>query len=166
MKSQYNSHGENGEKAFNNTKEIEIRGIQNKISRVIVASKFCREAASEASAVNDHVSLTVLGRKLLIDELHISEHFLFATFAGALSKASVIKQHYVVIVPVKVFSISRPPFYTSAVSVEVQYQTFWLIAIKMKAINPNARFNIEEILPERNIIFESEILLQFLWLKY
>ena len=96
--------------------------------------------------------------QVIINKLHITQHFFFASFTGAFAKTAIINQHHIIIIAVKISCIFRPAFYASCIAMKIKNQTFWIFPVKMQAIDAYARFNIKKIFSERNIIFELKIL--------
>ena len=124
---------------------------------MIVGSEFSGKATAQTASVYDQVLFAVLLFESVVNELHVIRHVGFAPLAGAFSKTSVIDQYNVVIVSIEIARVFGPSFDASGISVEVQHQSFGVDAMKMQSINANARFYIEEILPERDIVLEYKI---------
>ena len=166
MVPQYPAQWQHGQKSFDDTQEIEIRCVQNEIARIIVGCQFGRETTAHAPAIHDQVIFLVLFLQPVVHELHIIEHILLTAFSGTLAEATVIHQYHIIIISVKIARISRPSFDAAGVAMEIKDEAFRVVAKKMQPIDPYARLNIEEIFPERDIIFECEILLQLLRFEY
>jgi len=150
---------QNRQKTFNDPLKIVIRGIQYQVSRSILRSHFCGKPAAKAPAIHDNVVFMVLLRQVVVDNLHVMEHFLFTALTGAFSKTPIIYKHHIIVIPIKILCILCPAFYTSCVAVKIKNKAERFFAIEMKTINPNTWFYIKKQFLERNIILELEVLL-------
>ena len=64
------------------------------------------------------IPFRVLLHQHAVNKLHIFQHFLLLSFAGAFAKAAVIHQNYVIIIAVEIFCILGPALYTSYIPME------------------------------------------------
>lgn len=156
------AQGQYRQETLNHPEETEIRCIENQVTGMIIRSQFGGKTTAQTPAVNNQMIFRVLLFQPVIYKLHIIQHFLFTPGPGTFAKPPVIHQHHIIIIPVKIFGITRPSLYTAAVAVKIQYQSAGILPVKMEPVDPYARLYIKKILPEGNIIPEQEVLLQFL----
>jgi hypothetical protein len=165
LKTQNNANGKNRKKPFQDPGKIKVRGVEDQIAGVVIGSQFGSKSTAQAAAINDQVVFGIPLFQLIINELHITQHFFFASFAGAFSKSPVIYQPHIIIIAIKIFGIPGPAFDTPGVSMKVENKPFWIFPVKMKTVDPDTGLNIKKIFFERDIILELEILFQFFRLK-
>ncbi len=132
---------------------------------MVIRCQFSGKTATQAAAINDQVVFRISFLQFIINKLHIAQHFFFTPLAGAFSKTPVINQSHIIIIAVKIFSVPGPAFYASCVTMKIEDQSFGIFPVKMQAVDPDTGFYVKKIFFERNVIFELEILFQFLRLK-
>src|SRR5690606_23612275 len=98
---------------------------------------FGRKAASQASAIDDHMMLGNFLNKFIINIAHIHDHFPFTSFSRAFSKSAIIYQNHIIIIPVKIFRILTPAFDTSGITMKIKDHSFRILTEKMKSVNGN-----------------------------
>ena len=101
--------------------------------------------------------LCICLEQLVVYNLHIVQHFLFTSFPGAFSEATVIHQHHVIIVAVKITRIFGPSFNASRIAMEIQNQASRIIPVKVQTINADTRFDVKKIFAEWDIIFKLKV---------
>ena len=127
---------------------------------MIIAGQFGGKPAPHAPAIYDQVGFGVFFFHFFVDELHVTQHFSFTSFARAFAKTTVVQQHHVIVIAVKVFGVPGPAFDAPGIAVEIKDQPFGLVPEKMQAIDADTRFNVKKIFPERRIVFKLEILFE------
>lgn len=151
-------YGEDRQKTFDGFFKTEIRCIQNQVAGFVIAGELTGKAAAQASSVHDQVVFRETGEQVVVYKLHVVQHCFFIALAGAFAKTPVIHQHHIIIIPVKIFGITGPALDAAGIAVKVKDETFGIFPEKMKAVDPDPRFNIKKVLPEGYIIFENKVL--------
>lgn len=154
---QYKTYRKNGKKAVHHFLEAVIRAVQYQVAGMVIRSDLCGKSAADAAPIEDEVILGTLFFECVIHELHIGQHLFFASFAGTFSESPVIHHHHIIIVAVEVAGIFCPAFDAAGIAMEVENNAFGVFPVKMQAVDPYTRFDIEEELFERDIVFELEI---------
>ena len=165
MISQNITDRQNWKETFHHPREIIIRRIQDQVTRFVFRCDFRCKTAAHTSAINNNVVFAILFQQRFVDELHIAEHLFFASLSRAFSKATIIDEHYIIVVAVEVTGIPCPTFYAPRVSMKVKDKTEWVLPVKVKTINTNTWLYIKKQFFERNIILEEKVLLQFFRLE-
>jgi hypothetical protein len=129
---------------------------------MVVRSQFGRKTTSQASSIDYQVVFGIGFGQVAVYKLHIIEHVGFSSFSCALSKAPVVHEYYVIIIPVKIPGIPCPSFNTSSIPMEVKYQTPGMFPVKMQTIDAYTRSHIKIQFPERNVIYKLKIRMELL----
>ena len=90
MKPQHHPNREDRKKPFYDPEKVEIRSIEDKIAGTIVTSQFTGKATAHTTAIYYQVIFGIFFFEFIIYKLHITQHFLFTSFAGAFTKTPVI----------------------------------------------------------------------------
>lgn len=157
MIAQYISNRQNGKETGDHFAEVVIGRIEYEVTGFIVCRYFAGKATANAAAIHDNVVLGVLLQQRIVYKLHISKHFLFATFACAFAKAAVIYHHHIIIIAVEIAGIFGPAFYTAAIAVEIEDEALGRCAKEMQAVDAHAGRYIKKQFVKRHIVFELEI---------
>ena len=128
---------------------------------MVVRSQFCRKTTAQASSIDHQVVFGIGSGQVAVHKLHIIEHVGFSSFSSALSKAPVVHEYHIIIIPVKIPGIPCPSFNASGIPMEVKYQTPGLFPVKMQTIDAHSRSHIKIQFTERNVIFELKIGMEF-----
>jgi len=90
--------------------KIIVRRIQNQVTRGIIRSDLSCKAAAHTAAIHQHMILLVLTGQRLVHKLHIAEQVFLVPAARTFSKTTIIYQHHIILVPLKIFCIFTPAF--------------------------------------------------------
>jgi hypothetical protein len=106
-----------------------------------------------------------LFQQLFVDKLHIGQHVFFSTLSGALAKATIVYQDYVIAKPVKVSGVFGPSFNTSGIAMKIEDESLGFFAIKMKSINTHTWSYVKKQFLKRRVILVFKVLRQLLRFK-
>lgn len=162
MITQYELYGQDRQEPFNHFEEVVVRSIKYQEAWFVIGCDLACKTAADAAAVYNDMMFGILLQQCFVNKLHVAQHFPFAPFAGAFSKAAVVYKHHIVVVAVKVHRIFGPALDASAVAMKIEDQSGRVIAVKMEAIDPDAGLNIKEIFAEGDLVSEFEILPELL----
>lgn len=162
VETEHHPYRQDGQKTFHHFPETVIGRIQDQVAGIVITGEFGGETASHTAAINDQVIFRVLIFQAVINELHVSQHFLFTSFAGAFPEAPVIHQHHIIIIAVKIPCITGPALYAAGIAMKIEDEPLGFFPVKMQSVDPHPRFNIKEVFPERGVIPELKILPEFL----
>jgi len=124
--------------------EIIIGRVEDKVTGTIIRSYLRSKPTANASAVHDDMVFGAMVCQRFVNELHVIQHFFFASFACTLAESAIVDQHHIVVVTVEIPGVFCPALDASRISMKIKNQSGGVRPVKMQPIDPYPRLYIKK----------------------